>query len=108
MIRVKKIAGIPSAIVAMIVPPCGPEFPGGHYMQPPWAAHHIGMVAGLESIAAIAMRENTTPLPSMATAAIPLPFSVLSVRRRAVLAIAVAAATGSGVAAVAFVIMGSR
>ncbi|MEA2720342.1 MAG: hypothetical protein QOJ39_2206 [Candidatus Eremiobacteraeota bacterium] len=108
MIRVKKIAGIPSAIVAMIVPPCGPEFPGGHYMQPPWAAHHIGMVAGLESIAAIAMRENTTPLPRTATAVMAVGRSVRMALRRAVLAIAVAAATGSGVAAVAFVIMGSR
>jgi len=41
-------------------------------MQPPWAAHHIGMVAGLLIIAAIAIREKMMPLPRSAMAAIPL------------------------------------
>ena len=75
-------------------------------MQPPWAAHHIGMVAGLESIAAIAMSEKTTPLPSRPTATMPFGWFVRADWRRAFAEIASAAATGSGVAAVAFVIMG--
>ena len=74
-------------------------------MQPPWAAHHIGIVAGLVSIAVIAIREKITPLPRRATAAVPLRLSVAAALRRAVCAIASAAATGSEVAAVAFVIM---